>query len=255
MPLSFCPDIERFAVGPTRLRVRTRLILISLWGQPALKNFPNSRFNFCNRSSRIDFLDSLWLGSRNRLITLRDSFEETAIGFFNAITHKRKCGLALEESVGCDFVWDDEKESDVWSRFTHGNIDDRFDHFEIQLTTVALVCCGGIVETIAYNNFSRIKGRADYFADELSPARIHEQQFRFRSHRCVVSAMLQSVANLLADRCAAGFANRADSITFKPQMFGKQRNLCGFAAPFGAFEADEKTGHQIVAGIRSMLKD
>ena len=214
--------------------------LIAVMGQAALQDFPNGSLDFCDSSCRINFLHALRFCSGDSLIPFCYTFEEIMIGFFNPVAHKRKCGLALKEAVGRDFVGDDEKECNVGSRVANGNVNDGFYHLEIQLATVALIRCGGIVEAIAQNNFSRSECWANDLADELRAAGIHQKQFCFGGHRFVLSAMFERVANFFADGSAAGLANGTNGVTFETQMFGKQRNLRGFAASFGAFEADEQ---------------
>src|SRR4029077_2545367 len=97
----------------------------------------------------------------------------------------------------------DEKQRNVWPGVTHGNINDGFYHLEIQLATVALVRRGGIVEAIAYDNFSNGEGWANDLAHELRAAGVHEKQFCLGSHSLVLSAMFERVANFFADGSAA----------------------------------------------------
>jgi len=214
--------------------------LIAVMGQAALQDFPNGSLDFCDSSCRINFLHALRFDSGDSLIPFCYTFEEIAIDFFNPVAHERKRGLPLEEPVGRDLVRDDEKQRNVWPGVTHGNVNDGFYLLEIQLMTVALVRCGGIVEAIAQNNFSSGEGWANDLADELRAAGVHEKQFCLGSHSLVLSAMFERVANFFADGSAAGLANGTNGVTFETQMFGKQRDLRGFAASFGAFEADEQ---------------
>ena len=137
----------------------------------------------------------------------------------------------------------DKKKRNFGPGVANGNVDDGFHHLEIQLAAVALIRCGGIVESIADDNFAGGERGANDLADKLSAAGIHQKQLGFPGHRLVLSAVLERVANLFADGRAAGLANGANSMTLETQMFGKQGDLRGFPAAFGAFEADEKAGH------------
>jgi hypothetical protein len=217
--------------------------LIALVRQSVLEDFPNGTFDFCDSSSGVDFLDALRFGNRDSLIAFCDSFEEIAIGFFDPVAHERKCGLAFEEALGRDFVRDDKKKCNLGSRVANGHVNDGFHHLEIQLATVALVRSGRIVESIADDNFSGGESGANDLTDKLSSAGVHQKQFCLGSHRFVLSAVLERVANFFADGSAARLANGTNRITLETQMFGKQRDLRGFAASFGAFETDEKAGH------------
>lgn len=234
-------NLERCQCVAIRFSMGSEIVgLIAGMGQAALQDFPNGSLDFHYRAGCINFLDSLRFGSGDSLIPFCYAFEEIAIGFLDPVAHKRKCGLALKQPVGRDFVRDDEKECNVGPRVTHGNVNDGFYHLEVQLATVALIRRGGIVEAIAQNDFSSGEGWANDFADELRAAGVHEKQFCLGSHSLVLSAMFERVANFFADGSAAGLANRANGEAFKTQMFGKQRDLRGFAASFGAFEADEQ---------------
>ena len=212
---------------------------MALRRQPNPERLHNGSFDFLHGSSCIDFLDALRLRRCNGLVTFGNALEEAAVGFFNPVAHEGQGGLPLKQAFGGDLVRNHEQQCQIRARIADGDVNDGFDHFQIELAPVALVGSGRIVKAIAHNNLSGGQRRTNDFADELRAAGVHQKQFRLGSHGFVFSAVLERVADFLADGRAARFANGADGMTLETQMLGQQRDLRRFAAAFGTFETDE----------------
>ena len=110
---------------------------------------------------------------------------------------------------------------------------------EVEPATVALIHDGRVKESIAQNNFAGIERRANDFPHELRARGVHEQQLRFGSHVAIRGAVLEKMADFLADRSAAGFAQNNNILTELGKPLSEPFDLRGFAAAFGALERDE----------------
>src|SRR5262249_21409459 len=83
----------------------------------------------------------------------------------------------------------------------------------------------------------------DDFADELSAAGVHEEQFRFGCHGLICLAVLEGVADFLADGRATRFAQQLDGPAERAQALREQRDLRRLAASLCAFKRNKQTFH------------
>ena len=102
-----------------------------------------------------------------------------------------------------------------------------------------------IVKPVAQYNFTCLERRTNDFPHELGAAGVHEQELRLGSHGAVLFAVLEGVADFLADRSAAGFAQEADAPARVAQPLGEKADLGRLASALGAFQCDEDPFHQL----------
>jgi len=107
------------------------------------------------------------------------------------------------------------------------------------LSSYALVDCGRVEKTVAKDDFSFLDGGENHFPNQLSPARRKEQQFCLGEHGLAFFRMHEKMANVLADKCAAGFARYYHlAVIDVLQSIGDAANLGRLAASFGSLEGD-----------------
>ena len=121
----------------------------------------------------------------------------------------------------------------------------------------ALINRGRIKKTVADHDAAGLKSGQDFFPNELGAAGGEKEKFGFGHEVFAFGRVLEEMADRLAGRCAAGFADQKWLAAGLAEFFGEQGDLGGFSAAFGAFECDEKTGTRhfeqwalIFAGIR-----
>ena len=129
----------------------------------------------------------------------------------------------------------------MWPCVPDGEVNDALHCGKVELAPVALIRRGGIVEAIADDDLTTSERRTDEFAHQLRAAGVHQQQLGFPRHRVIIFAVLQRVADFLADGRAAGLARDAHRVAKLAQPLGEQRHLRGFATAFRALERDEQT--------------
>src|SRR5207247_2037245 len=106
-------------------------------------------------------------------------------------------------------------------------------------------------KTITNHPFAALQGRPDFFAHQLTAARGKKKQFGFRSHGVIFFGMLEQMPNGLANCGAAGLTNNS---RYDPALFqscGEPFHLRRFSAAFGAFERDQRHGHDFAAKGRA----
>src|ERR1051326_1535297 len=143
------------------------LPLATLCRQPFLQCFPNGSLNLRNVSAGINLVNAFGLGSSDRLVAFRDTFEKTTVSFLNPIAHEGQGRLALEQALRGDLMRNNKKKCDIRACVTDRNVDNGLNHSEIQLPAVALIGDGRIIEAIADDDFSGSQGRTNDFTNEL----------------------------------------------------------------------------------------
>ena len=192
-----------------------------------------------NRADGGDDLDAFRVRGGDGFVALGYALEEGAVGFLHAIADERHGGLARAQALFADGLRDFQEQGQVGAGVPDGEVNHMFDRLQIELSSVALVRGGGIVKTVADDDFAAGEGGADDFADELGATGVHEQQLGFAGHRGVGMAVLERVADFLTDGRPAGFAEHLHRVTPLAQSFHEQRDLRAFAAAFVALECDE----------------
>ena len=147
--------------------------------------------------------------------------------------------LARAQPVFADRLGNFQEHCQIRARVADGEIDDVLHGLQIELSTVALIRGGGIVEAVTDDDLTAREGGADDFADELGATGVHEQQLGLAGHGRVGVAVLERVADFLADGRAAGFAEDLHRVSPLLQSLDQQRQLRAFARAFVALKCDE----------------
>src|SRR6266568_1024529 len=104
------------------------------------------------------------------MITLGHAIKETPVRFFDSVAHKGQGSLTRKPSFLADFMRDQQEQGQIRPGVTYREVDNPLDRVEIQPPPMALVSRGRIEKPIAQNDFPARQGRADDFANQLSPA-------------------------------------------------------------------------------------
>src|SRR5438105_1977757 len=110
----------------------TSLLSSTLSTQQILHDFPDLLFDGLDSAGAINGPHPVWFGRRNLLIPASDSLEEPPIGFFDAITHKRKGRLAGQQAFGADLWWRHYQQRQIRPGRTNRELNHFLDGAQIQ---------------------------------------------------------------------------------------------------------------------------
>ena len=120
-----------------------------------------------------------------------------------------------------------------------GEIIQRRDDVRLELARDALINRGRIEEAIGDHDGALLERGPDHFAHELAAAGFEKQQLGLRRHGKTFRRELEEVANLFADRGAAGLARDEHRQAGLFEARREPLDLRRFPATFRAFECDK----------------
>lgn len=108
------------------------------------------------------------------LKSMLDPLKKRTVRLLEAVARSGSCGLTSLLTKLAHLGWHTEEQGQVRARSAYGKINDRLDQAQIQLSAVALVCCGGVVETVTQHDLTGFKRRPNNLAHELGATCVHQ---------------------------------------------------------------------------------
>src|SRR6266404_6659862 len=117
--------------------------------QKRLRQFPNSRTDLVHVARGVQRSHPLGFRRGDQIVTLGDSFEESAVRLFNSIAHKGQGGLASQPSFFAYLMGYDEQQRQIRPGISYSEVNNAPYCFQIETPPVTLVSGGRIVKPVA----------------------------------------------------------------------------------------------------------